>query len=157
MKDDAYWMGVALREARKAGARGEVPIGAVVVLDGSVLGKGHNLRESKNDPTAHAEIIAIRQAARKIGGWRLSGAALYVTLEPCSMCMGAMILARLSKVVFATHDPKAGAAGSLYDLATDRRLNHQIEVIHGVRSDECSSLLSGFFADLRARKKRERL
>ena len=153
MKDDAYWMGIALREAKKAGDRGEIPIGAVVVKDGAVIGRGHNLRESKHDPVAHAEIIAIRQAARKTGNWRLTGATLYVTLEPCPMCMGAIVLARIDTLVFGCHDPKAGAAGSLYDLANDKRLNHQVALVTGIRGAECSALLSGFFAALRRTKK----
>jgi tRNA(adenine34) deaminase len=153
MKDDAYWMGIALREAKKAGDRGEIPIGAVVVKDGAVIGRGYNLREAKHDPVAHAEIIAIRQAARKLGNWRLSGATLYVTLEPCLMCMGAILLARIGKVVFGCYDPKGGAAGSLYDLSNDLRLNHRLPVAAGVRGDECSAMLSGFFAALRKQKK----
>ncbi len=154
MKDDAYWMGIALREAKKAGDRGEIPIGAVVVKDGVIIGRGHNLREGKQDPVAHAEIIAIRQAARKIGNWRLTGATLYVTLEPCLMCMGAILLARIYRVVFGCYDPKAGAAGSLYDLSRDARLNHQVALVPGVRGEECSAILSGFFAALRREKKK---
>ncbi len=157
MKDDTYWMGIALREARKAGERGEVPIGAVVVRDGTIIGHGYNLRESKHDPTAHAEIIAIRQAARKEGNWRLTGATLYVTLEPCLMCMGAILLARLERVAFGCHDPKAGGAGSLYDLSADPRLNHQLLLSAGIRQAECSAILSNFFANLREAKKSARL
>lgn len=153
MKDDAYWMGKAIREAKKAGARGEVPIGAVVVKDGSIVGTGYNMRESKSDPSAHAEMIAIRKASRKLSSWRLTGATLYVTLEPCIMCMGAIILARIDRVVYGCADPKAGAAGSLYDLSNDRRLNHRFFLQSGVREEECSSLLSGFFADLRQKKR----
>lgn len=153
MKDDAYWMGVALREAKKAGDRGEIPIGAVVVKDGVVVGRGYNLRESRHDPVAHAEIIAIRQAARKLGSWRLSGTTLYVTLEPCLMCMGAILLARINKVVFGCFDPKGGAAGSLYDLSNDPRLNHRLPLVVGIREAECSAMLSGFFAALRKKKK----
>jgi tRNA(adenine34) deaminase len=152
-RDDAYWMGKALREAEKAAARGEVPIGAVVVRDGVVIGRGYNLREAKSDPSAHAEMIAIRQAARRLANWRLSGAVLYVTLEPCIMCMGAIILARLERVVFGCFDPKGGAAGSLFDLSDDRRLNHRVELTPRVREEECSAILSGFFAELRRRKK----
>ena len=153
MVDDTYWMGIALREAKKAAARGEVPIGAVVVLDGQVLARGHNLRETQDDPTAHAELVAIRKAAKKIGGWRLNGATLYVTLEPCIMCMGAILLARVARVVYGCSDPKGGAAGSLYDLSADRRLNHRVELAAGVRETECSTVLSGFFSTLRSRKK----
>lgn len=152
-RDDTYWMGLALREARKAAAKGEVPIGAVVVRDGQVLGRGHNLREKSLDPTSHAEMTAIRRAARKAASWRLLGATLYVTLEPCPMCMGAIILARLERVVFGCHDPKAGAAGSLYDLSADPRLNHRVLLTSGVCQDECSATLSSFFAALRREKK----
>ena len=152
IRDDHYWMGIALREARKAEDRSEVPIGAVVVRDGVVIGRGYNLRESSNDPAAHAELIAIRKAAKRIGNWRLAGSVLYVTLEPCIMCMGAILLARVERVVFGCHDPKGGAAGSLYDLSDDRRLNHSVTLTAGVRGDECSALLSGFFRDLRRRK-----
>lgn len=156
MTNDAFWMGLALKEAAKAAKKGEVPIGAVVVSDGAVIGRGHNLREGKQDPTAHAEMVAIRQASRKAGGWRLTGATLYVTLEPCIMCMGAILLARLDRVVFGCHDPKGGAAGSLYDISNDSRLNHQIELTAGVLEEECSSILSTFFGELRKRKKEER-
>ena len=151
--DDAYWMGKAIAQARKAQEIGEVPIGAVVVKDGVVIAAGHNLRESRQDPAAHAELIAIRKAARKLANWRLTGATLYVTLEPCTMCMGAVILSRLDRIVFGSHDPKGGAAGSLYDLSCDPRLNHRVLVTSGVRGEETSALLSAFFADLRARKK----
>jgi len=153
MRDDAYWMGIALREAKKAGDRGEIPIGAVVVRDGRIIGRGFNLREGKHDPVAHAEIIAIRQAARKAGNWRLTGATLYVTLEPCPMCMGAILLARIDRVVFGCYDPKAGAAGSLYDLSNDSRLNHRVSLVAGVREEECSTILSGFFSALRRERK----
>ncbi|MGA7828609.1 MAG: tRNA adenosine(34) deaminase TadA [Geobacteraceae bacterium] len=152
-KDDNYWMGLAIREAKKAGARGEVPIGAVVVRDGLVLGRGFNLREKSLDPTSHAEMTAIRKAAKKTANWRLLGATLYVTLEPCPMCMGAIILARLERVVFGCHDPKAGAAGSLFDLSNDARLNHRVALTSGIRGEECSELLSSFFAELRRSKK----
>jgi tRNA(adenine34) deaminase len=154
-KDDSYWMGLAIREAKKAGARDEVPIGAVIVRDGLVLGRGYNLREKSLDPTSHAEMTAIRRAAKKAANWRLLGATLYVTLEPCPMCMGAILLARLERVVFGCHDPKAGAAGSLYDLSDDARLNHRLELTSGVRREECAELLSSFFAALRQRNKRQ--
>jgi len=153
-RDDNYWMGLALREAEKAAARGEVPIGALVVRDGKVLGRGHNLREAKRDPVAHAEIIAIRKAAKKEESWRLTGATVYVTLEPCIMCMGAMLLARVERVVFGCNDPKGGAAGTLYDLSDDPRLNHRMEVTSGVREAECSAVLSEFFSYLRREKKK---
>jgi tRNA(adenine34) deaminase len=154
IRDDYYWMGMALREARKAADRGEVPIGALLVRDGKVLGRGYNLREAARDPVAHAEIIAIRKAAKKEVSWRLTGATLYVTLEPCIMCMGAMLLARIDRVVFGCRDPKGGAAGSLYDLSDDRRLNHSIRVTSGLREAECSAVLSDFFAALRREKKK---
>ena len=152
MKDDTYWMGAAFREAVKAGDRGEVPIGAVVVRDGKVIGRGHNQREGKQDPAAHAELIAIRRAAKRTGNWRLTGTTLYVTLEPCIMCMGLILLARIGRVVFGCHDPKGGAAGSLYDLSDDRRLNHRVELRSGVREAECATLLSDFFRLLRREK-----
>ena len=153
-RDDAYWMGKAIAQAKKAGAAGEVPIGAVIVKDGAVIARGHNLRESNQDPAAHAELIAIRKAAKKLSSWRLTGATLYVTLEPCTMCMGAVILSRLERVVFGSYDPKGGAAGSLYDLSDDKRLNHSVALTSGVRGEETSALLSNFFAALRAEKKR---
>ena len=145
-----------MKEAGKAAERGEVPIGAVIVREGEILGRGYNLREGKHDPTAHAEMIAIRKASRKAGRWRLTGATMYVTLEPCVMCMGAIILARFDRVVFGCFDPKGGAAGSLYDISNDSRLNHRVELTAGVREEECSAILSGFFSDLRKRKKGER-
>ncbi|WP_282001067.1 tRNA adenosine(34) deaminase TadA [Geotalea uraniireducens] len=152
IKDDGYWMGKALREAAKAAARGEVPIGAVVVRDGELLGRGFNERERKKDPTAHAEVIALRRAAAKSDSWRLAGADLYVTLEPCLMCMGAIVLARIRRVVFGCYDPKGGAAGSLYNVAQDGRLNHQVELVPLVRAVECSQKLSEFFVGLRKKK-----
>jgi tRNA(adenine34) deaminase len=157
MMDDVHWMGAALREAKKAARRGEVPIGVVIVREGTVLATGYNLREAKQDPTAHAEIIAIRKASRKNGGWRLTGTTMYVTLEPCVMCMGAILLARFDRVVFGCHDPKGGAAGSLYNLSNDARLNHRVELTAGVRQQECSGILSDFFANLRKQKKMQRL
>ncbi len=157
MKDDVYWMGIALREANKAADLGEVPIGAVVVRDDKVIGRGYNLRESRHDPTAHAEMIAIRQASRRSGNWRLSGATLYVTVEPCVMCMGGILLARIERVVFGCHDPKAGAAGSLYDLSADPRLNHRVTLTTGVRGMECAATISTFFAALRERKRQKKV
>ncbi len=146
-------MEFALREARKAARQGEVPIGAVIVRDGSIIGRGFNRREARRDPSAHAEMIAIRQAARKLDNWRLTGTTLYVTLEPCVMCMGAILLSRIDRVVFGCHDPKGGAAGSLYDLSDDARLNHRVEIVSRVREEECSTILKDFFAGLRARNK----
>lgn len=156
LKDDHYWMGKALEQAGKAESIGEVPIGAVIVMDGAIIARGHNLRESKQDPSAHAEMIAIRKAAKKLGSWRLTGATLYVTLEPCTMCMGAIILSRIDRVVFGSYDPKGGAAGSLFDFSDDKRLNHSVVLTAGVRSEETSSILSNFFAKLRAQKKKEK-
>ncbi|MCL2760166.1 MAG: tRNA adenosine(34) deaminase TadA [Desulfuromonadales bacterium] len=153
MKDDNYWMKKAIKEAEKARLKDEVPIGAILVKDRKVIGRGFNLRESKNDPTAHAEIAAIRQSARKLNAWRLTGTTLYVTLEPCPMCMGAILLSRIERVVFGCYDPKGGAAGSLYDLSQDKRFNHQVEVTSRVMEEECSKMLSSFFKELRGKKK----
>ncbi len=146
-------MAKAIAEARKAEEKAEVPIGCVIVRDGRIIARAHNLRESRQDPAAHAELLAIRKAARGLASWRLLDTTLYVTLEPCLMCMGAIILARIPRVVFGCFDPKAGAAGSLYDLSNDARLNHRLELLHGVRGDECSCLLSGFFAALRRQRR----
>ena len=147
----------AIVEADKAKSRNEVPIGCIIVRNGSIIARGHNLRETSQDPSAHAELIAIRKAARKLGSWRLLDTTLYVTLEPCTMCMGAIILSRIPTVVFGCYDPKGGAAGSLYDLSNDPRLNHRVEIVPQVLESECSSLLSSFFTDLRKRKRAERL
>ena len=150
--DDAAWMGLALDEARRALAHEDVPVGAIAVLDGQVIGTGRNRREADQDPTAHAEMIAIRQAAHHIGHWRLEGVTLYVTLEPCTMCAGAMVLARLPRLVYAAPDPKAGAAGSVMDLVRHPQLNHRVEVVKldGPPAEEAAHLLREFFADLRA-------
>ena len=143
----------ALAEARAAAALGEVPVGAVIVAaDGSELGRGGNRRESEQDPLAHAELIAIRAAARRLGSWRLEGATIYVTLEPCAMCAGALVLARVARLVFGAHEPKAGYCGSLGDLVRDPRLNHRLEVTAGVLADECGAVLRDFFTGLRRRK-----
>lgn len=142
---ESYWIGQALELATRAEAGGDVPVGALVVRDGAVLGEGWNTREAQNDPAGHAEIMALRAAARAMGSWRLEGADLYVTLEPCTMCAGAIVAARLRRVVFGAWDPKAGAAGSLRDVLRDSRLNHQVQVIGGVREDECSAQLRKFF------------
>lgn len=146
-------MARALEEARLALGHGDVPVGAVVVLDGDVLASAHNRREVEQDPTAHAELIAVRRAADALGSWRLDGCSLYVTLEPCTMCAGAMVLARLPNLVFGAKDPKAGAVGSLYDLARDPRLNHRVEVVEGVLASECGDLLRDFFRAARARSR----
>ena len=143
-------MGAALDEARAALATDDVPIGAVVVAaGGEVVGAGHNAREALGDPTGHAEIVAIRAAAASVGSWRLDGCTLVVTLEPCTMCAGAAVLARLDRVVYAAHDPKAGAAGSLWDVVRDRRLNHRPEVLSGIRAEESMVLLDDFFTGRR--------
>jgi tRNA(adenine34) deaminase len=135
----------ALALARGAGERGEVPVGAVAVLDGRIVGRGANARESARDPTAHAELLAIQDAARTLGRWRLAGTTLVVTLEPCAMCAGAMVLARIDRLVFGASDPKAGAAGSLLDLPADQRLNHRFPVERGVLAEESAELLRAFF------------
>ncbi|QIG46146.1 nucleoside deaminase [Nocardioides anomalus] len=140
-------MGAALDEARAALATGDVPIGAVVLgPDGAVLATGRNVREAVADPTGHAEVVALRAAAAARGEWRLDGCTLVVTLEPCTMCAGAAVLARVARVVYAAHDPKAGAVGSLWDVVRDRRLNHRPEVVTGVRAEESTALLEEFFA-----------
>ena len=144
------YMQQALELARAAAARGEVPVGAIVVHAGKVIAVGSNRREELRDPTAHAEIQAIRQAARRLGGWRLSGATLYVTLEPCAMCAGALILARIDRLVYGADDPKAGAVRSLYRLVEDERLNHRLEVIPGVLASECGQVLRDFFRGRRS-------
>ncbi|MBN1142603.1 MAG: nucleoside deaminase [Deltaproteobacteria bacterium] len=150
---DQIFMAEALREAKKGVDREEVPVGAVIVHDGAVIARAHNLRETSQDPTSHAEMLAIRVAAERLGSWRLCDCTLYVTLEPCLMCMGAIILARIPRLVFGCRDPRAGAAGSLYDLAADDRLNHRVEVTEGVLEEVCSGMLSEFFFSLRRRKK----
>jgi tRNA(adenine34) deaminase len=143
-------MGVALREAGSALAAGEVPVGAVVLsAEGAVLATGHNLRRATTDPTAHAEVLALRRAGEVLGDWQLTGCTLVVTLEPCTMCAGAVVLARIRRLVFGAWDDKAGAVGSLWDVVRDRRLNHRPEVLAGIRQDECAELLTRFFADRR--------
>ena len=146
-------MKMAIAEAEKAGATYEVPIGAVVVLDGEVIGAAHNLRETKQNAVAHAELLAIQAACEKVGTWRLEDAELYVTLEPCAMCSGAIVLSRVKKVVYGAKDPKGGCAGSLMNLLEEERFNHQCEVRSGVLENECSILLKDFFKSLRQRKK----
>jgi tRNA(adenine34) deaminase len=138
-------MGEALALAREAGERGEVPVGAVALFEGRIVGRGANARESANDPTAHAELLAIQDAARTLGRWRLTGVTLVVTLEPCAMCAGAMVLARIDRLVYAASDPKAGCVGSLQDLSADPRLNHRFPVERGLRAEEGGELLRAFF------------
>jgi tRNA(adenine34) deaminase len=146
---DEYFMRLALREAERATAHEDVPIGAVMVRDGEVVAATHNERELRQDPTAHAEIIALREAARLAGSWRILDAALYVTLEPCAMCAGAIVLARIARVVYGARDPKAGACGSVLDVLTTPRLNHRPELAAGLMAQESAELLSGFFASRR--------
>ncbi len=149
MVDDAYWMGLALAEADRAAGIGEVPVGAVVVRSGEVIGRGHNRREIDQDPFAHAELLALREAVARIGGWRLLGCELFVTLEPCAMCAGALVASRVDRLVFGAWDPKAGFCGSLGNLVQDPRLNHRLAVTAGVREAECGARLREFFAALR--------
>ena len=146
MATDHDWMGEALALARAAALRGEVPVGAVVVRDGVVVGRGGNAPIAASDPTAHAEIAALRNAGQALGNYRLPGCELYVTLEPCAMCAGAIMHARLARLVFGARDPKTGACGSVVDLFAEPRLNHHTTVTGEVRADECGALLSGFFA-----------
>jgi tRNA(adenine34) deaminase len=148
---EAGWMGLALAEAAACAASGDVPVGAVVLdRDGVVVGRGRNEREGRQDPTAHAEVLALRDAARALGRWRLDDCTLVVTLEPCVMCAGAVVLARVERLVLGAWDPKAGATGSTRDVVRDARLNHRVEVVGGVRQEECASLLRTFFAAQRS-------
>jgi len=147
--EDVAYMRLALETARRALAQGEVPIGAVLVRDGQVVVQAHNFRETWQDPTAHAEIIAIREAATQLGTWRLTGTTLYVTLEPCAMCIGAIIQARITRLVFGAMDPKAGACGSIFDLPAEARLNHRVQVIGGVLEQDSQELMQSFFRNLR--------
>ncbi len=150
---DVIFMRMALREAERAAEAGEVPCGAVIVKDGEVIGKAHNQTETLKDPTAHAEILAITQAAAAVGDWRLNGAILYVTKEPCPMCAGAMVLARLDKVVWGVDDPKRGGARSKFEILDHADLNHRVAIETGVLEDECKALLRGFFRERRQEKK----
>ncbi len=153
--DDNGYMREALQEARQAFLLNEVPIGAIVVREGQIIGRGHNLRENRQDGLAHAEILALQQAARTLGSWRLNDCTLYVTLEPCPMCAGAMLQFRLGKLVYGTPDPKAGAVDSLFDLLRDPRLNHQVEVFHGIEQAACAEILKLFFQQLRQTRKND--
>jgi tRNA(adenine34) deaminase len=146
---DEYFMRLALREAERALEHDDVPIGAVVVREGEVIGAGHNEREERSDPTAHAELIALREAARSLQSWRVLDAIMYVTLEPCAMCAGAIVLARLPRVIYGTADPKAGAAGSVFNVLAEPRLNHNPQVDGGLLAQDCAELLRGFFAPRR--------
>lgn len=147
--EDEKWMRHALAEARLALKKNEVPIGAVVVYEDKIIGRGHNQVESLNDPTAHAEIIAIGAACNFLNSWRLSGSSIYVTIEPCAMCAGAIVLSRLNRMIFGAKDPKAGACGSLYNIVQDSRLNHQVEVTPYILEQECSQILESFFEKIR--------
>jgi tRNA(adenine34) deaminase len=146
---DEYFMRLALREAERATEHDDVPVGAVIVKDGEVIGAGHNERELRNDPTAHAETLALRQASQTLGSWRVLDAVMYVTLEPCAMCAGAIVLSRIPRVVFAACDPKAGAAGSVLDLLNVPALNHRPQVASGLLAEEAGDMLRGFFAGRR--------
>lgn len=146
---DEYFMNLAIKEAKKAYILDEVPVGAVIVRDGRIIASAHNSREIMKDATSHAEIIAIREACRALGGWRLMDCDMYVTLEPCPMCAGAMVNARIRRIVFGAFDLRAGACGSIMNIAEDSRLNHRIEVVSGVLEEECRKLLQDFFREKR--------
>lgn len=154
---DEAFMALALKEARAAAAEGEVPVGAILVVRGEVIARAHNLREALFDPSAHAELLAIREASRALSCWRLLDSTLYVTLEPCLMCMGAALLGRVERIVFGAMDPRGGAAGSLYNVSQDERLNHRIVLQPGVLEADCSAILKQFFRDLREKRREERL
>lgn len=151
--DDERFMGHALALAEAAAARGDVPVGALVVREGRIIGVGHNRREIEADPTGHAEIVALRDACRSAGRWRVDGATLYVTLEPCPMCAGAIVNARVARLVYGADDPKAGAVRSLYEICSDPRLNHRVDVRAGVLAEPAAALLRDFFRRARARRK----
>jgi len=148
-EDDRHWMREALLEAERAAEMGEVPIGAVIVRQGEIIARGHNRRESDGDPLAHAELIALRRAAAVVGGWRITESTMYVTLEPCAMCAGALVNSRLDRLVFGAADPKAGFCGSLGDLVRDPRLNHRLAVTSGALEEACGRILREFFGKLR--------
>ncbi|MBI0581360.1 tRNA adenosine(34) deaminase TadA [Neobacillus cucumis] len=156
INQDEYYMKEAIKEAKKAETLNEVPIGAVIVLGEEIISRAHNLRENEQSAIAHAELLAIDQACHEIGSWRLEDATLYVTLEPCPMCSGAIILSRIKRVVYGAPDPKGGCAGTFMNLLQDERFNHQSEVIKGVLEKECSQLLSSFFRAIRERKKADK-
>jgi tRNA(adenine34) deaminase len=156
LSEDEYFMKEAIREAKKAEELNEVPIGAVIVIDGKIISRAHNLRESQQNAIAHAELLAIEKACQIMGSWRLENATLYVTLEPCPMCSGAILLSRVSRVVYGAADPKGGCAGTLMNLLQDERFNHQSGLTAGILESECSQLLSNFFRGIRERKKLEK-
>ena len=148
------YMEEALKEAETAAVEGEVPVGAVIVRDGEIIARAHNRTEQAKDPTAHAEILAIREAATRLGGWRLTGCDMFVTAEPCSMCAGAIVWARIGRLYIGTMDPKAGACGSLFNIPQDERLNHYVEIETGLMGEECSTLMKDFFRKLRSEERR---
>ena len=150
--DDEAFMGLAIEQARWAGAAGDVPVGCVIVIGDQIVGRGHNRRQASHDPTAHAELEALRAAAQVVGDWRIEG-TLYVTQEPCPMCAGALVNARIRRLVYGCANPKAGAVDTLYQITSDTRLNHRMDVIRGIRADECAQLLSSFFQELRETSK----
>jgi len=156
VSQDEFYMNEAIIEAKKAAEAGEVPIGAIIVLNGDIIARAHNLRETEQSSIAHAEVLAINDACKKLGTWRLEEAELYVTLEPCPMCAGAIMLSRIKRVVYGAVDPKGGCAGTFMNLLQDERFNHQSEVVTGILKEECGSLLSEFFRELRERKKQQR-
>ncbi|MDW0118866.1 tRNA adenosine(34) deaminase TadA [Sporosarcina thermotolerans] len=153
---DRNFMQIAIEEAKKAGAIGEVPIGAVIVKDGEVIARAHNLRETTQNAVTHAELSAIQDACKEVGSWRLEETTLYVTLEPCPMCAGAILQSRIPRVVYGARDPKGGCVDSLYHLLNDSRFNHECEVAEGVMADECGDMLSSFFRSLREKKKEQK-
>ena len=152
-KNDEYYMSLALKEAVAAASEDEVPVGAVIVFENRVIGRAHNQRERLHDPTAHAEMIAVTQAASYLQNWRLTGCALYVTIEPCAMCAGALVLARIDRIVYGVPDPKGGACGSVFNVVNEPRLNHRPQVTRGVLAEECARVLSDFFKRRRAEQK----
>lgn len=156
MINDEYYMSLAIEEAKEAEARGEVPIGAVLVYNDEVVARGFNLRETEQRSVAHAEILAIDEACRKLGTWRLENTTLYVTLEPCPMCSGAIVLSRIKRLVYGAPDPKGGCAGTLMNLLQEDRFNHQVEITAGVLEQECGNMLTAFFRSLRQKKKEKR-
>ena len=154
MERDEYYMKLAIEEAKKAGEMQEVPIGAVIVIGDEVISRAHNLRETEQRSVAHAELLAIDEACRSLGTWRLENATLYVTLEPCPMCAGAIVLSRVERVVYGASDPKGGCAGTLMNLLQEERFNHQADVVSGVLDEECGAMLSEFFRELRRKKRK---
>ena len=153
MVDDVTYMKIALSEAQKASEMGEIPIGAILVLDGEIIAKAHNMRETWQDATAHAETIVIREACKNLKRWRLTGATLYVTIEPCPMCAGAIVMSRISRLVYGSPDSKAGAAESLFNVVNNPALNHMVEVTSGVCSEECTQVMKDFFKKRRSDNK----